>query len=80
MKTTVIIYQRGAGYVMDYNDAHGTLKQGVRVGLTPEDAALYAARIMMRLALDNPEGGSLMAPAEVLTLVPEHLREIAPQG
>ena len=80
MKTTVIIYQRGAGYVMDYNDAHGALKQGVRVGLTPEDAALSAARAMMRLALDNPDGGSLMAPPEVLELVPKHLREIAPQG
>ena len=80
MKTTVIIYQRGAGYVMDHNDQSGATKQGARVGLTPEDAALSAARAMMRLALDNPDGGSLMAPPEVLELVPKHLREIAPQG
>ena len=80
MKTNLIIYRRGAGYVMDSNDHKGALKLGVRIGLTPEDAALYAARIMMRLALDNPEGGSLMAPPEVLELVPKHLREIAPQG
>ena len=63
---------------MDYNDQSGATKQGARVGLTPEDAALYAARIMVRLALSNPEGGSLMAPPEVLTLVPEHLREVKP--
>lgn len=78
MKTTVIIYQRGAGYVMDYNDKDGAAKMGARVGLTPEDAALTAARIMVRLALSNPEGGSLMAPSEVLGLVPEHLREVKP--
>jgi len=80
LKTTVIIYQRGAGYVVDYNDKDGATKMGARVGLTPEDAAITAARLMVRLALNNPEGGSLMAPAEVLELVPEHLREIAPQG
>lgn len=63
---------------MDYNDVHGALKRGVRIGLTPEDAAITAARTMMQYALHNPEGGALMAPAEVLTLVPEHLREVKP--
>jgi hypothetical protein len=31
---------------------------------------------MIRYASINPDGGDLMAPAEVLDLVPEHLRSI----
>lgn len=77
MKTTVIIYKRGEGYVMDYSGQFGSGGQGQRAGLTPHDAATSAARAMIRYAQSNPEGGSLMAPPEVLELVPAHLREIA---
>lgn len=78
MKSTVIIYKRGQGYVMDCHGQHGGGHQGSRAGLTPQEAAVSAARAMMRYALNNPEGGSLMAPAEVLELVPEHLHDIKP--
>jgi len=50
--------------------------QGARAGLTAYDAAVTAATLMIRYASINPDGGDLMAPAEVLDLVPEHLRSI----
>jgi hypothetical protein len=31
---------------------------------------------MIQYAQSNPEGGDLMAPPEVLDLVPEHLRSV----
>jgi len=44
--------------------------------LTAEDAALRAAKLMIEYAQSNPEGGDLMAPAEVLEQVPAHLKKI----
>ena len=32
---------------------------------------------MIEYATSNEDGGELMAPAEVLELVPEHLRKVA---
>ncbi|MCC6719149.1 MAG: hypothetical protein IT555_14800 [Acetobacteraceae bacterium] len=48
-----------------------------RAGLTAYDAAATAARYMIEYAQSNPDGGDLMAPADVLELVPEHLRSIS---
>lgn len=76
MRSTVIIYKRGAGYVSDTRGQFGGGHSGVRGGLTAEDAAVTAARLMLRYASDNPEGGELIAPPEVMSLVPEHLRSI----
>ena len=78
MKSTVIIYKRGQGYVMDCHGQHGGGHQGSRAGLTPQEAAVSAARAMMKYAATNREGGTLMAPPEVLELVPAHLHDIAP--
>lgn len=47
-----------------------------RCGLTPEAAAASAARLMIDYAQSNPEGGDLIAPAEVRDLIPEHLHSI----
>jgi len=80
MKTTVIIAKRGAGYISTVNDQFGRGHQGARCGLTPFDAAAKAAALMLRCAASNPEGGTLMAPDEVKSLVPEHLHEIAGNG
>lgn len=76
MRTTVIIDKKGAGYVATVSGKFGGGYQGARCGLTPGDAARFAAREMIRYAQSNPEGGDLMAPPEVLELVPEHLRSI----
>jgi hypothetical protein len=78
MRTTVIITQRGEGYTADVGAQDGArARQGARAGLTAFDAAASAARLMLEYAQPNPEGGDLMAPAEVLELVPPHLRSIA---
>ena len=79
MRTTVIITQRGAGYISTVSGRFGGGHQGARAGLTAYDAAATAARYMIEYAQSNPEGGELMAPPEVLELVPEHLRSIAGQ-
>lgn len=80
MKTTTIITQRGEGYIATVGARNGVVLQGARCGLTPQDAATWAATMMLRYASPdaNAEGGTLMAPPEVLELVPAHLRNIEP--
>lgn len=80
MKTTVIITKRGAGYISTVHGQFGGGHQGARCGLTPFEAAAKAAELMLQYASSNPEGGSLMAPDEVKSLVPDHLHEIAGNG
>ncbi len=77
MITTVIITKRGPGYISTVSGRFGGGHQGARAGLTAYDAAATAARLMIQYAQSNPEGGSLMAPEDVLELVPEHLRSVA---
>jgi len=77
MRSTVIIIKHGAGYVSNVSGKFGGGHSGARCGLTPYDAAAKAAQYMIEYAQSNPDGGDLMAPTEVLELVPEHLRTIA---
>lgn len=76
MRTTVIIQSRGDGYIATVQGQHGGGRSGARCGLTPYEAAASAAKLMLEYATPNPDGGDLMAPAEVLELVPAHLRSI----
>lgn len=76
MRSTVIIIKRGAGYISTVSGKFGGGHQGARCGLTPYDAAAKAAQYMIEYAQSNPEGGDLMAPPEVLELVPRHLHSI----
>ena len=76
MKSTVIITKRGEGYISTAAGKFGGGHNGARAGLTAYDAAATAARLMIEYAVSNQEGGELMAPAEVLELVPEHLRKV----
>ena len=76
MRSTVIIRKRGEGYISDVSGKFGGGHSGARAGLTPYDAAATAARYMIEYAQSNPEGGDLMAPPEVLDLVPNHLRSV----
>lgn len=76
MRTTVIITKRGPGYISTVSGRFGGGHQGARCGIEPHEAAASAARYMIEYAQSNPEGGDLMAPPEVLELVPEHLRSI----
>jgi hypothetical protein len=77
MRSTVIITKRGAGYISDVSGKFGGGHRGARCGITPYDAASTAARLMIEYAQSNDEGGDLMAPPEVLDLVPGHLWSIA---
>jgi hypothetical protein len=76
MRTTVIIEQRGKGYVSTVSGRYGGGHQAARAGLTPDAAAATAARYMIEYAQSNPEGGDLVAPSEVMDLVPQHLRSV----
>lgn len=76
MRTTVIITKRGEGYISTVSGRFGGGHQGARCGLTPYDAAASAARLMVEYAQNNLDGGDLMAPPEVLDIVPAHLRSI----
>lgn len=76
MRTTVIIRKEGAGY---FSSVSGKFSGGyinAKAGLTPYDAAARAAQLMIEYAQSNPDGGDLMAPHEVLELIPAHLRNI----
>jgi len=77
MRSTIIISKRGVGYISTVSGQFGGGYQGARCGLTAYDAAASAAKLMITYAQSNPDGGDLMAPPEVLELVPEHLRSIA---
>ena len=76
MRSTIIITKRGEGYISTVSGKFGGGHQGARAGLTPYDAAAKAAQYMIEYAQSNPEGGTLMAPEEVMVLVPKHLKEI----
>jgi len=76
MRTTVIIRARGAGYISTVSGRFGGGHDGARVGLTAYEAAAKAATLMITYGQRNPDGADLMAPPEVLDLVPLHLRSI----
>lgn len=76
MRSTVIISKRGEGYIATVSGKFGGGFSGVRCGLTPFKAATKAAEWMIKYCQSNEEGGDLMAPTEVMELVPEHLRSI----
>jgi len=80
MRSTVIIEKRGRGYVATVNGREGGGYRLARAGLDDETAAAFAAREMLRYAVGNPEGGDLIAPVDVLSLVPEHLHRIEPDA
>lgn len=77
MRSTVIIKKRGEGYICTVSGKFGGGYQGRRAGITPQEAATTAAEAMIQYAQSNDDGGDLMAPPEVLELVPNHLRNVA---
>lgn len=78
MKTTVIITKKNNKYYSTVAGGQDVGHTNARAGLTPYDAAAKAGQLMIRYAQSNPEGGDLMAPPEVLELVPQQLRSIQP--
>ena len=78
MRSTVIISRRGAGYISTVSGRFGGGHQGARCGLTPPEAATNAEVLMLRYGATNPEGASLMAPEEVLALIPRQVHSLRP--
>ena len=76
MRASVIIEKRGNGYIATVSGKFGGRYSGASAGNTPEKAAIFASREMIRYAQSNKEGGDLIAPADVIALVPNHLRSI----
>jgi hypothetical protein len=76
MRTTVVIKNENGKY---FSSAHGKFGGGhtnARAGLTAYDAAAHAAEMMIKYAVSNDEGGDLMAPLEILDIVPQQLHSI----
>lgn len=69
-RSTVTITQRGGWYVATVDG------QSERIGRTAAEAAAIATRLMLRHAVENPAGGALVAPSELLAMVPAHLRDV----
>jgi hypothetical protein len=76
MRSIVIISKRGDGYIAKVSGKFGGGFSGVRCGLTPDAAAERAAGWMCDYARSNKEGGDLVAPKEVIDLVPACLRSV----
>ena len=82
MRTSIIITKRividhiGANYyTVTIRGKYGSEFCGVLPAI-PHEAAARAAEWMLSYAMSNAEGGDLVAPDEVLCLVPEQLRSI----
>ena len=71
MTATLIIEQRGEGYIYDLFSIRAT-KRGVRCGITPQAAATEATRILAFLH-HAEEQLAIVAPEEILQFIPEHL-------
>jgi hypothetical protein len=76
MRSTVIIEKRGSGYYASASGKFGGGFSGTPVGTDPSSAAAFAARQMVSYAQSNNEGGDLVAPEEVMALVPKHLQHV----
>jgi hypothetical protein len=76
MRATVIIEKKQNRYTATVSGKFGGGYSGVNAGTTAEEAAGFAAREMISYGRSNSEGGDLVAPAEVLQLVPESLRSV----
>jgi hypothetical protein len=74
MRTTVIIAKRAESFISTVSGRHGEGHSEQPAGSCIEEAAATAEKLMHDYALNNPEGGDLIAPEKLKTLVPEHLR------
>ena len=85
MRTSVVIERRSqtvdgiASFVMKVSGRFGGgYTRSMDCDL--DQIVASAASAMLQYAQCNPEGGDLIAPADVVAKVPEHLRSIARSG
>ena len=69
-RSTITITQRAGWYIATVDG------RSERIGRTASEGAALATRLMLQHAVENPSGGVLIAPADVLDLVPAHLRDV----
>jgi hypothetical protein len=74
MRTTVIIAKRANSFISTVSGQHGEGHSEQPAGNSIEEAATTAEKLMNEYAINNPEGGDLIAPEKLRILVPEHLR------
>lgn len=76
MRSSVIITKTGDRFYCTVSGKFGGGFSNARAGLTPGEAAGFAAKKMIEYGQCNPEGADLVAPEEVIDLIPKHLRSI----
>lgn len=76
MRATIIIEKKEGIY---RGSAIGKFGGGYRfafAGASAAEAGAFAAREMARYAITNSEGGDLVAPPEIMEIVPAQLRSV----
>jgi hypothetical protein len=76
METTIIIAKREGVYVSTVSSQSGEEYSNRPIGRNPEEAAAAATQLMIDHAINNPDGGELIALPEIYALVPKHLHKV----
>ena len=76
MRTTVIIAKRATSFISTVSGRHGEGHSEQYAGASIKEAAAIAEKLMNDYALNNPEGGELIAPEKIKALVPEKLKVV----
>ena len=76
MRSTIIIKKQGEHYIATIVGRFGGGYQGRHLEGDLHDIAAQVAEASLNYCLSNPEGGDVMAPPEILDLIPEHLRSV----
>jgi len=76
MRTLITITKSATRYIASAQGKFGGGYTGATAGTTTHEAAAFAANAMYHYARSNTEGGDLIAPPEVLALVPKHLHSL----
>jgi hypothetical protein len=80
MRSLVIVRRRGPHYITDASGKFGGGFRGAGATTDPAQAACFAASMVARYSISNPDGGDLIAPPEVLALIPARLHDIPEKG
>ena len=72
----IIVHKATGGYRIHVAGRFGGGFSATQLG-SPTDVAPFVAAQMQRYAVSNPFGGAVIAPPEILDLIPEDLRRIA---
>lgn len=77
MRSTIIVRKLASGQlVMDVIGRYGGGGRGSALRGEPHEIAAIVASAAVDYCQSNPEGGDVMAPPEIMELIPEHLRSV----